>query len=215
MQVVSSDDHSGQPHYSKDASKPSHWQPRITDTFYSVEPYRKNNPRYEACEEALAKFICLDLQPLSIFSSHAAILAVTQTLDPKFTPLSASQFSRVVIPTLYEQTKSKVKDNLDKADYLSVTTDAWSGCHNCSYISVTTHFIDPSWNLKHYCLQIQEITESHTAVNLADDLRSSLEQWEALDRVVMITTDNAANITNAVVNKLKLPLLVVWIMSFN
>ena len=99
---------------------------------------------------------------------------------------------------------NRLKDSLGKADYLSVTTDAWSGCHNRSYISVTTHFIDTSWNLKHYCLQIQEITELHTAVNLADDLRSSLEQWEALDRVVMITTDNAAN-TNAVVNELKLP----------
>ena len=48
-------------------------------------------------------------------------------------------------------------------------------------------------------------SKSHTAVNLADDLRSSLQQWETLDRVVMITTDNAVNITNAVVNELKLP----------
>lgn len=97
----------------------------------------------------------------------------------------------MVIPTLYEQTKAKVKDSLSKADCISVTTYAWSGCHNRSYISVTTHFIDPSWNLEHYCLQIQGITESHTAVNLADDLRSSLEQWETLDPVVMITTDDA------------------------
>ena len=59
--------------------------------------------------------------------------------------------------------------------------------------------------MKYYCLQIQEITESCTSVNLADDLRSSLEQWETLDQVVMITTDNAANIIKAVVNELKLP----------
>ena len=165
VQVVSDDDDSAQP----DTSKPTHWQSRITDAFYSVEPYRKNNPRYKACEEALAKFVCLDLQPLSIVSSPS-FLQLLKTLDPKFTPLSASQFSRVVVPTLYEKTKSKVKNS-------SVTTDAWTGCHNRSYISVTTHFIDPLWNLKHYCLQIQEITESHTAVNLADDLRNSGIHW--------------------------------------
>ena len=153
VQVVSDDDNSAQPHCSKDASKPTHWQSRITDAFYSVEPYHKNNLRYKACEEALAKFVCLDLQPLSIVSSPP-FLQLLKTLDPKFTPLSASQFSRVVIPTLYEKTKSKVKDTLGKVDYLSVTTDAWTGCHNRSYISVTTHFIDPLWNLKHYCLQI-------------------------------------------------------------
>ena len=98
-----------------------------------------------------------------------------------------------------------MKDSPSKADHLSVTTDAWTGCHNHSYISVTIHFIDGLWNLKHYCLQIQKITESHTAVNLANDLRNSLEQWESLDRVVMITTDNAANISNAVVKESKLP----------
>ena len=204
VQVVKDDDDSAQPQCSKNANKPIHWQSRITDAFCSVEPYRKNNPRYKACEEALARFLCLDLQPLSIVSSPH-FLQLLKTLDPKFVPLSASQFSRVVIPTLYEKTKSKVKDSLSKADHLSVTTDAWTGCHNRSYISVTIHFIDGLWNLKHYCLQIQEITESHTAVNLADDLRNSLEQWESLDRVVMITTDNAANISNAVVKELKLP----------
>ena len=142
---------------------------------------------------ALAKLICLDLQPVSIVSS-LSFLQLLEILDPKFTPLSPSQFSRVVIPTLYEQTKAKVKDSLGKVDCISVTTYAWSGCHNRSYISVTTHFIGPSWNLKHYCLRIQGITESHTAVNLADDLRSSLEQWETMDQVVMTTTNNAVTL---------------------
>jgi len=119
--------------------------------------------------------LCLDLQPLSIVSSPP-FLQLFKTLDPKFTPASTSHFTRVVIPNLYEHTKSKVKDSLHKADYLSVTTDAWSGCHKHSYISVTAHFVDCSWSLKHYCLQVEEITESNTAVNLGNDLRSSLEQ---------------------------------------
>ena len=105
-----------------------------------MEPYCKNNPRYKACEEALANFLCLDLQPLSVVSSPP-FLQLLKTLDPKFTPASATHFTRVVISNLYE---SKVKDSLGKADYLSVTTDAWSGCHNRSYISVTAHFVDPS-----------------------------------------------------------------------
>jgi len=72
-------------------------------------------------------------------------------------------------------------------------------------ISVTAHFVDRSWRLKYYCLQVQEIAESHTAVNLGNDLRSSLERWDILGRLVMVTTDNVANITNAVVDELKLP----------
>jgi len=93
------------------SSKQSGLQTRITDTFPSVEPYRKNNPRYKACEEALTSFLCLDLQPLSIVSSPP-FLQLLKTLDPKFTQTSTSHFTRVVIPNLYEHTKSKVKDIL-------------------------------------------------------------------------------------------------------
>ena len=43
------------------------------------------------------------------------------------------------------------------------------------------------------------------AVNFVDDLKSSFEQSKIKDEVVMITIENAQNnITNAVVNKLKL-----------
>jgi len=143
---------------------------------------------------------------LSIVGSPP-FLQLLQTLDTKFIPASVGYFTRVVIPNLCEHNKSKVKISLDKADHLSVTTDAWSGCHNRSYVSVTAaaHFVDSSWTLKHYCLQVQEITEAHTVVNHANDLRNSFQQWKLLDRLVMITTDNAANITNAIVNELNLP----------
>ena len=114
IHAVSSDNNSGQAHCS---STSSHWQPRITDSFYLVQPYWKTNPSYKACEQALAKFVCLDLQPLSIVSS-LPFLQLLKTLDPKFTPLSASQFSRVVIPSLYKPIKCKVKDSVGKADYI-------------------------------------------------------------------------------------------------
>ena len=52
---------------------------------------------------------------MSIVSS-SQFLQLLKALHPKFTPLSVSQFIRVVILTLYEQTKAKVKDNLGKAD---------------------------------------------------------------------------------------------------
>lgn len=40
--------------------------------------------------------------------------------------LPASLAGWLYIPTLYEQTKVKIKDNLGKAYYISVTTDAWN-----------------------------------------------------------------------------------------
>lgn len=36
-----------------------------------VEPYLKSSRRYQACENALVSFVCLDLQPVSVVSSQA------------------------------------------------------------------------------------------------------------------------------------------------
>jgi len=55
-------------------------------------------------------------------ASNPPFLQLLINLDPKLKSASASHFTRVVIPNLYEKTKSKVEYSLSKADYLS---DAW------------------------------------------------------------------------------------------
>ena len=60
--------------------------------------------------------------------------------------------------------------------------------------------------MKHHCLQTSEDDESHNAVNLDKELSAAIEEW-GLDGKVKVygcTTDNAGNITNAVVDHLHL-----------
>jgi len=123
------------------SSKRSGLQTIITDTFPSVEPNCKYNPRHKACEGVLTNFLCLDLQPLSIVSSPP-FLQLPKTLDPKFTPASTSHFTRVVIPNLYEHTKSKVKDSLHKADYLSCMVWLSQSFIYLSYCSLCRSYIE-------------------------------------------------------------------------
>ena len=52
--------------------------------------------------------------------------------------------------------------------------------------------------MRHYCLQTHEVSSSHTAVNLANELRISMEEWEVTSKVVMVTTDNGQNIKNTI-----------------
>ena len=60
--------------------------------------------------------------------------------------------------------------------------------------------------MRHHCLQTREVDESHNAINLAKELSAAIEEWGLNDRVKVYgcTTDNAANITNAVVDHLHL-----------
>ena len=77
----------------------------------------------------------------------------------------------------------------------------WTGCHQ---LSLSGHFIDTDWELKHHTLETREITAAHDAENLAIELNKCFELWKIAEKILTVTTDNAANIRNAVVNKLNL-----------
>ena len=100
--------------------------------------------------------------------------------------------------------KHTVKLGLEGAGYLSLTTDLWTGCHNRGYMSLSVHFVNSDWDMCHYCLQTREVVSSHTALNLANELWNSMEEWEITGKVVMVTTDNGQNIKNAITEELEL-----------
>ena len=74
---------------------------------------------------------------------------------------SRNYYTRSAIPQKYEEIKALVKDDLEKAEHISATTDMWTGCHQRSYMSLSGHFIDTDWELKHHTLEIREITAAH------------------------------------------------------
>ena len=73
-------------------------------------------------------------------------------------------------------------------------------------MTVTAHYITSEWEMKHHCLQTREVYESHNAENLAKDLSATIKEWELDDKVKVYgcMTDNAGNITNAIVHHLHL-----------
>ena len=102
----------------------------------------------------------------------------------------------------YDEVKQSVKEKLDKAKFISLTTDTWTGCHNHGYISLSAHYVGDDWQMHHHCLKTQEVVSSHIAQNLAEEIRYSLDEWDITDKVVMVTTDNAQNIRNAITDHL-------------
>ena len=150
-------------------------QSTFTSCLTKSEPYKKNSARYKSCQDAFFQFICLDLQPISVVSSPA-FLKFINTMDPKYQPASRYQFSRVIIPSKYAEVKLEVESKLATAEYISVTTDMWTGCHQRGYMSLSAHYIRTDWELCHHCLQTHEVSTSHNAENLAQELCQSLDE---------------------------------------
>ena len=69
---------------------------------------------------------------------------------------------------------------------------------NHAYTEVTIHGIDlDDFEMKHYLLETKEFSESHSAVNIADELRSILTDWDDTN-LSAITTDNGINVCAAI-----------------
>lgn len=66
--------------------------------------------------------------------------------------------------------EDKIKNELQNVKSVVCTTDGWSSIAQNSYISLTAHIIDNQWSPKSFTLATQEMTERHTAVNLAKNL---------------------------------------------
>ena len=145
--------------------------------------------------------MCNDLQPISVVDSPA-FRQLLHTLDPRYQPYSRTQFSRVVIPMKYDEVKQQDKEKLETAKFFSLTTDTWTGYHNCGYISLLAHFVGDDWQMHHHCLQTQEVVSCYTAQNLAEQMQCSFDEWDITDKVVMVTTDNGPNIQNSITDEL-------------
>lgn len=81
---------------------------------------------------------------------------------------------------------------------IACTSDCWPSISQQSYITVSAHIIDNQWCPKSYTLTTHAMEESHSAVNLAHQLKNTFEKWEIENKIVAVVTDNARNIINAV-----------------
>ena len=60
------------------------------------------------------------------------------------------------------------------------------------------HFFLKSFDLHHFLLETREFPDSHTGINIANEINHILHEWQINDdQIAAITTDNGANVTSA------------------
>ena len=77
----------------------------------------------------------------------------------------------------------ETRGELSHASAVCLTSDIWTSRISQSYMNVTCHFIDNSWQLKSYALETAHLSVSHTAENIAS----------RISEVVALVADNASN----------------------
>nr|CAI5833286.1 unnamed protein product [Callosobruchus analis] len=80
---------------------------------------------------------------------------------------------------------------------LSLTPDCWSSMNSESYIRLTAHFLTDEFGMKSISLNCSIMDGLHTSKMLASKISTIIDEWEIKSKIALITSDNAANISNA------------------
>ena len=98
---------------------------------------------------------------------------------------------------MYAEQKAKLKQEVKSSSHVALTSDIWTSSAIDSYLTITAHFRNSDWQLCTRVLTTANMAEHHTAVNIADRLTSTVEEWGIASTQVSALV-HAANAVNAV-----------------
>lgn len=139
-----------------------------------------------------------DLQPLSIVEDEG-FRGFVSALDPNYKLPSRKQLTETRIVNMFEECKGKVRESLQNAPSVVLTTDMWTSESTVVYITVTSHVIQ-NWQVKEFVLETHSFHGQPTAVNISSELKRITDEWNITEKVVGVVTDNGENMVSAVHN---------------
>lgn len=153
--------------------------------------------RQQKINNSILTMIYTDLQPFSIVTDKG-FQNLLHELEPAYKLPSRNTFKISLLLQKYNTVSETIQNLLKPAISISLTTDTWTSIANQSYMAVTAHFISDDWKL-YSCLLGCFVSEvSHTSENIAGELKNITEKWGITQKIISVTTDNAANIVNAI-----------------
>ena len=184
----------------KGESSASNQQPRISNVLKDLIPIARNSTRWYQLTKSVCYFIGKDMQPYDTIEDPGFV-KMLQTFEPRYSPPSRKTIATNYMPKLFEAEKTRVLklvQSISDRDYYAITTDLWTSRANHSYCCLTIHYVSADFTLQSHLLETKEFPDSHTAENVAEELKGILNQWElSVDNLVAATTDNCSNMVLA------------------
>jgi hypothetical protein len=76
---------------------------------------------------------------------------------------------------------------------ISLTTDIWTtSTYEKSFMAITIHYLDSSWQMKHLLLDFIHMDGPHSGIEISNALEECLHSMGLISKLVSITHDNAA-----------------------
>ena len=172
-------------------------QPTLPQVFQVKNPYPRTSTRWKTLTDSVCYFIAKDMQPYQTVN-NPGFQHLLHSFDQRYHPPDRKTLSTNYIPRLYDREKGRVSSALASVDSFALTTDIWTSRHNQAYTGLTVHYVDDCYQLQSHLLENVEFPESHTGINISEELEAILEEWKLpQDNLSAVTTDNGTNIVSA------------------
>ena len=169
----------------------------ILQAMNATQKIPTTSPTWNRFTDAVCYFIAKDLQPLDTVDDKG-FCHLLRTIEPRYELPSRKALTTKYLPQLFDGVTAKVKKELSSSSSFALTADLWTSRASHAYTGVTVHYINNTFELKHHLLVTKEFPESHSAANIADELRNIIQEWDLTEQnISAITTDNGRNIAAA------------------
>lgn len=151
-------------------------------------------------DKQLICMITKEYHPFSIIEDQE-FRRLLNLLNPSYKIPTRKTVSNSLIPAFYNQIVDIVKERIERAFAVCITTDGWTSRSNDSFFSVTAHYIveeEKRTFLTSDLLGCISYTERHTAENISNMLKEVINEWKITNKIAAIVSDNAANMKAAV-----------------
>uniref|UniRef100_A0A1X7VR53 DUF659 domain-containing protein n=1 Tax=Amphimedon queenslandica TaxID=400682 RepID=A0A1X7VR53_AMPQE len=124
--------------------------------------------------------------------------SMIKKFEPCYTIPDRKTFSVTYLPQMYDTKKKRISNLNFSASLYSCTTDIWMSRAQHAYISLTIHYLAGDFTLHSRLLESNEFPDSHSGVNIAQELTQNLKECGlTMDKLVSFTTNNARKNWNA------------------
>ncbi|CAG8600367.1 7255_t:CDS:2 [Paraglomus occultum] len=158
-----------------------------------LHPYGPaNQTKVDSINDAFLRWVIIDQQSFSLADNKYFRVFVTQ-LDPRYKPPCRQTLSQKINSEFLVK-RSELKQYLITIPgKLSLTTDMWTSATMQPYLAITMHWIDSDWCMRKLLLDLVPFHDCHTGANQANTIVALLNEMEIGQKLLAVTTDNAAN----------------------
>ena len=179
------------------SSSSTNKQMQITEAFNRMQPLPHSSQRWKSITNSVCYFVAKGMHPFQTVN-EPGFCQLLQSLEPRYEPPDRKSLANNYMRKMFEREREKILGKISRIEDFSFTADFWTSCQNRSYGTITMHYIDSDYVLCSHLLETKEITQAHTGMNIAEEIKGIMGEWSlSLDHVSAVTTDNASNMVLA------------------